>query len=91
MKDTQLTYQLITVDKLIKRVAQEELEFLRKQASDYCESNEEFEDWLNGEYTKIKARYDACKTLDDLELVVEEEIGVENPAHYILKNYAVGK
>ena len=83
------TYQTIPVEDLIKRVASEELEFLRNQASHYCESNEEFEEWLNDEYTKIKARYDACKTLKDLEIVVEEEIGVENPSEYILKNYVI--
>ena len=80
-------YEAINVKDLIKRVAFEELEFLRNQASEYCESNEEFEEWLNGEYTKIKARYDACENLGQLETVVEEEIGVENPAQYILHNY----
>jgi hypothetical protein len=80
-------YKTIPVEDLIKRVASEELGFLHNQASEYCESEEEFEEWLNDEYTKIKARYNACETLEQLETVVEEEVGVENAAQYILKNY----
>ena len=74
---------------LIEKVAKQELEFLLSQAEEYCEDKEELAEWKKDVYDFLQMKFAECKSMEDLKIVLEYEIGTENPSEYILNNYII--
>jgi hypothetical protein len=80
----------MTIDNLIKKVTDSELEFLASQAKEYCEDKEELAEYKKDVLSPLWKKFVMCESIDDLRTVLEDELGVENPSEYILDNYVIG-
>ena len=79
----------MTIDNLIKKVTDSELEFLASQAKEYCEDKEELAEYKKDVLSPLWKKFVMCESIDDLRTVLEDELGVENPSEYILDNYVI--
>jgi hypothetical protein len=81
----------MTIDNLIKKVTDSELEFLLSQAEEYCEDKEELAEYKKDVLSPLWKKFVMCESINDLRTVLEDELGIENPSEYILDNYIITK
>ena len=83
------TYQPIPVEEIIARVTTIELGYLKEQARTVCETDEQFEGWMEEVYPDYERQFAQCETLQQFKSVLTEVFGVDNPSEYILDNYII--